>query len=164
MAGMLATMNEPAEQPADQPTPELTDEELAFLHSTFDLARQGEAAKLLALIEQGLPADLTDHKGDTLLILASYNGHNELARSLVERGATVDRLNDKGQSALTCAVFRQNAELTRFLLEAGADPRLGQQNALAVTEMFDLPAMRELIDGYLGNGNDGDTTPPAPVA
>src|SRR6185312_8950743 len=125
--GRLAVMNEPAEQPAvqpgdqpaDQPTPELTDEELAFLHSTFDLARQGEAAKLLALIEQGLPADLTDHKGDTLLILASYNGHNDLARALVERGATVDRLNDKGQSALTCAVFRQNAELTRFLLEAG---------------------------------------------
>lgn len=136
-------------EPADQPVPELTEEELAFLHSTFDLARQGEADKLLALIAEGLPADLTDHKGDTLLILASYNGHNDLARALVERGATIDRLNDKGQSALTCAVFRQNPELTRFLLDAGADPKLGAQNAVAVTEMFDLPAMRELIGEYL---------------
>lgn len=136
-------------EPADQPVPELTEEELAFLHSTFDLARQGEADKLLALIAEGLPADLTDHKGDTLLILASYNGHNDLARALVERGATIDRLNDKGQSALTCAVFRQNTELTRFLLDAGADPKLGAQNAVAVTEMFDLPAMRELIGEYL---------------
>lgn len=150
-------------EPADQPVPALTEEELAFLHSTFDLARQGEAEKLLALITEGLPADLTDHKGDTLLILASYNGHNDLARALVDRGATIDRLNDKGQSALTCAVFRQNTELTRFLLDAGADPKLGPQNALAVTEMFDLPAMRELIDEYLGNGNDGGTTPPPPV-
>ncbi|WP_343901045.1 ankyrin repeat domain-containing protein [Arthrobacter rhombi] len=136
-------------EPADQPVPELTEEELAFLHSTFDLARQGEADRLLALIAEGLPADLTDHKGDTLLILASYNGHNDLARALVERGATIDRLNDKGQSALTCAVFRQNTELTRFLLDAGADPKLGAQNAVAVTEMFDLPAMRELIGEYL---------------
>lgn len=136
-------------EPADQPVPELTEEELAFLHSTFDLARQGEADKLLALVAEGLPADLTDHKGDTLLILASYNGHNDLARALVERGATIDRLNDKGQSALTCAVFRQNTELTRFLLDAGADPKLGAQNAVAVTEMFDLPAMRELIGEYL---------------
>lgn len=136
-------------EPADQPVPELTEEELAFLHSTFDLARQGEADKLLALVAEGLPADLTDHKGDTLLILASYNGHNDLARALVERGATIDRLNDKGQSALTCAVFRQNTELTRFLLDAGADPKLGAQNAVAITEMFDLPAMRELIGEYL---------------
>ena len=135
-------------EPANQPVPELSDEELAFLHSTFDLARQGETEKLLALIGEGLPVDLTDHKGDSLLILASYSGHNDLARGLVERGATVDRLNDQGQSALTCAVFRQNAELTRFLLEAGADPTLGPQNALAVTDMFDLPAMRALIEEY----------------
>lgn len=135
-------------EPANQPVPELSDEELAFLHSTFDLARQGETEKLLALIGEGLPVDLTDHKGDSLLILASYSGHNDLARGLVERGATVDRLNDQGQSALTCTVFRQNAELSRFLLEAGADPKLGPQNAWAVTGMFDLPAMRALIEEY----------------
>ncbi|GAA1359069.1 ankyrin repeat domain-containing protein [Arthrobacter rhombi] len=148
-ASATAVKLENMTEPADQPVPELTEEELAFLHSTFDLARQGEADRLLALIAEGLPADLTDHKGDTLLILASYNGHNDLARALVERGATIDRLNDKGQSALTCAVFRQNTELTRFLLDAGADPKLGAQNAVAVTEMFDLPAMRELIGEYL---------------
>lgn len=139
-------------EPANQPVPELNDEELAFLHSTFDLARQGETEKLLALIGEGLPVDLTDHKGDSLLILASYSGHNDLARGLVERGATVDRLNDMGQSALTCAVFRQNAELTRFLLESGADPKLGPQNAWAVTEMFELPGMRELIEEYSSMG------------
>lgn len=126
--------------------PELSDEELAFLHSTFDMARNGETAKLLALVDQGLPANLADPKGDTLLILACYHGHNELARGLVERGADLGRLNDKGQSALTCAVFRQNEELTRYLLGQGADPRLGPQNALAVTEMFDLPAMRALLE------------------
>jgi ankyrin repeat protein len=130
-------------------TPDLSDEELAFLHSTFDLARNGEAEKLLALVDQGIPADLTDPKGDTLMILAAYNGHNALVQGLAERGADVNRLNDKGQGALTCAVFRQNEALARWLLENGADPRLGPQNALAVTDMFGLPDLRKVIEEYL---------------
>lgn len=128
---------------------ELTDAELAFLHSTFDMARNGEAEKLLALVSQGLPVDLTDPKGDTLLILAAYNDHDALVEGLADAGAELNRLNDRGQSALTCAVFRQNEALTRFLLGRGADPKAGAQNPLAVTEMFELPAMRTVIDEYL---------------
>jgi len=127
----------------------LTDDELAFLHSTFDMARNGEADRLLALVDQGLPADLTDAKGDTLMILAAYKDQDAIVRGLVERGADVNRLNDKGQGALTCAVFRQNEPLTRFLLEHGADPRLGAQNALAVTDMFGLPELKKVIEEYL---------------
>ena len=137
-----------AEGPDQTDAPELTDDELAFLHSTFDMARDGETEKLLALVGQGLPVDLTDPKGDTLLILAAYNGQNALVEGLVERGAEIDRLNDRGQSALTCAVFRQNEQLVRFLLSRGADPEAGPQNPLAVTEMFELPAMRRVIDEY----------------
>ena len=128
---------------------ELSDEELAFLHSLFDLSREGEKTKLMALIDQGIPVDLTDSKGDTLLILAAYNGHHDLAEALVAHGAEINRLNDKGQGALTCAVFRKNEPLTRFLLGKGADPKLGQQNALAVTEIFSLPEMRSVIEEYL---------------
>jgi ankyrin repeat protein len=128
---------------------QLTDDELAFLHSTFDMARNGETERLLALVDQGLPADLTDAKGDTLMILAAYKDQDAIVRGLVERGADVNRLNDKGQGALTCAVFRQNEPLTRFLLEHGADPRLGAQNALAVTDMFGLPELKKVIGEYL---------------
>lgn len=127
----------------------LTDEELAFLHSIFDLAREGAAEKLMAVIDQGIPVDLTDFKGDTLLILAAYNGHDAVAAGLLERGADINRLNDKGQGALTCAVFRKNEPLTRFLLQNGADPRLGAQNALAVTDMFGLPELKAVIEEYL---------------
>lgn len=127
----------------------LTDEELEFLHSIFDLAREGATEKLFAIIDQGIPADLTDSKGDTLMILAAYNGHEPIVAGLVERGADVNRLNDKGQGALTCAVFRKNEALTRYLLNHGADPKLGGQNALAVTEMFDLPEFKTIIEEFL---------------
>lgn len=127
----------------------LSDEELEFLNSIFDLARQGNTEKLMSLLDQGIPANLTDAKGDTLLILAAYNGRDETVAGLLERGADINRLNDKGQGALTCAVFRKNEPLTRTLLANGADPHLGAQNAVAVAHMFDLPGFKALIEEYL---------------
>ena len=34
------------------------------------------------MLEQGLPPNLGNHKGDSLLMLASYHGHAEAARLL----------------------------------------------------------------------------------
>lgn len=128
--------------------PQLTDEQLEFLNSMFDLARHGKTQALLSLIDQGIPVNLSNSKSDTLLILATYNDHADLVRGLLDREADVNRLNDRGQSALTCAVFLQNAETTRMLLDAGADPRHEGQNAYAVTEMFGLDSMRAVLDEH----------------
>ncbi|GAB3193270.1 ankyrin repeat domain-containing protein [Nesterenkonia suensis] len=127
--------------------PELTDEQVEFLNSMFDLARQGREEELLNLVDQGIPVNLANSKGDTLLILATYNNHASLVKGLLDRGADVDRLNDRGQSALTCAVFLQNEETVRMLLAAGADPRHEGQNPYAAIEMFGLDRMREVLDG-----------------
>lgn len=128
---------------------ELSDEDIAFLHSIFDLAREGNSEKLMLLVDQGIPGDLTDPKGNTLMILAAYNGHDDIVSGLIERKADLNRLNDKGQGALTCAVFRKNEPLVRQLLAGGADPLLGSQNALAVAKMFELPELAAVIEEYL---------------
>ncbi|MEW1982132.1 ankyrin repeat domain-containing protein [Citricoccus sp. NPDC079358] len=139
-----------ASQSDDQPTangaPELTDEELEFLHSLFDLARAGDEDHLLPILDQGVPVDLSNPKGDTLLILATYNNHPALVTALIERGADVHRLNGRGQSALSCAVFVQNEESVRALLAAGADPDEGPVSARAAVDMFGLDSMRALLD------------------
>ncbi|GAA5228850.1 ankyrin repeat domain-containing protein [Paeniglutamicibacter antarcticus] len=128
---------------------ELSDEDIAFLHSIFDLAREGNTEKLMLLVDQGIPGDLTDPKGNTLMILAAYNGHDDIVSGLIERKTDLNRLNDKGQGALTCAVFRKNEPLVRQLLSKGADPHLGSQNALAVAKMFELPELAAVIEEYL---------------
>lgn len=137
-----------AQDSAQDGPPELTDEQLEFLNSMFDLARAGRAEELLSLIDQGIPVNLTNSKGDSLLILAAYNDQAALVRGLLERGADVDRMNDRGQTALSCAVFRQNEEITQALLKAGADVDLGPQNAYAVIEMFGLENMRTVVDAH----------------
>ena len=42
-------------------------------HEMFDLARSGATERLSAYIDAGVPADLTDADGNTLLMLAAYH-------------------------------------------------------------------------------------------
>ena len=123
---------------------DLTDEELAFLQSAFELARAGDL-QLVAHVDAGLPVDLTNSAGDTLLILAAYHRHAELVRALLERGADHARVNDRGQTALAAAVFRQDEVVVGDLLRAGADPELGPRSAVAIATFFELPDMLALL-------------------
>ena len=126
-------------------TEHLTPDELAFLQSAFELAREGATDQLVQYFDQGLPVNLTNSSGDTLLILAAYHKHEELARALLERGADHSRVNDRGQTALAAAVFRQETGIVTALLDAGADPELGPKSAVAIAEFFDLPDMLALL-------------------
>jgi ankyrin repeat protein len=124
---------------------DLTPEELAFLQSAFELARNGDTAQLVEYVDAGLPVNLTNSSGDSLLILAAYHTHTELVRELLARGADHARVNDRGQTALAAAVFRQHAEIVTTLLDAGADPDHGPKSAVAIATFFDLPEMQALL-------------------
>ncbi len=112
----------------------------------FDLARQGQGEVLAAYVDAGVPVDLTNSAGDTLLVLAAYYGHGDTVAALLERGADHARINDKGQTALAAAVFKQAEDAVRHLLAAGADPDLGEMTARMTADFFGLTAMTELLD------------------
>lgn len=128
-----------------QNSPEFTQDELDFLNRVFDLAREGEAEQLATLLDQGVPVNLTDAKGDTLLILAAYREQPEIVSLLLERGADVDRVNDRGQTALVSAVFRNRQDIAASLLDAGADASLGSQTPAAVAEFFGIDEMKDFL-------------------
>ena len=136
---------EPNPENAPDAAPELDDREIEALNAVFDLAREGRAEELEALLDQGLPVNLTNAKGDTLLILAAYREQPDVVHALLQRGADLDRLNDRGQTALVSAVFRNNALITRMLIDAGADASLGSQTPAAVAAFFGLEDMSELL-------------------
>ncbi|MFG1869786.1 ankyrin repeat domain-containing protein [Micromonospora arborensis] len=126
-------------------TDDLDAETLAFAHRMFDLARSGSTEALAAQLDAGLPVNLTNDKGDTLLILAAYHSHPATVVALLSRGADHSRANDRGQTALAAAVFRSSTEAVRALLAAGADPAHGNPSALDTAAFFDLPAMTQLL-------------------
>jgi ankyrin repeat protein len=119
---------------------------IALARKVFDLAREGLTDELAEYVDAGVPVNLTNDKGDTLLILAAYHGHPETVGALLARGADHGRANDRGQTALAAAVFKQSAATVSRLLAAGADPDAGGPSARATAVFFELPAMVELLD------------------
>ena len=79
-------------------------EELQVL--ALDFARVGKTQDLKAMLEAGMSVNLTDHKGNTLLMLSSYNGNFETTKMLLEYGAEVDKKNDRGQTPLAGVCFK----------------------------------------------------------
>ncbi|HEU4331352.1 MAG TPA: ankyrin repeat domain-containing protein [Lapillicoccus sp.] len=126
--------------------PELSDEQIEFLNSVFDLVRAGETSRVAAYIDGGVPANLTNANGDTLLLLAAYHEHADLVRALLARDADPNRVNGRGQTALVAAVFRQNLGVVEALLAAGADPTLGSPDARATAAYFQLPIMTAVLN------------------
>jgi uncharacterized protein len=109
-----------------------------------DLARNGDAAGLGALLKGGQAVDARDAKGNTLLMLASYHGRAEVVKLLLNSGATVDLRNDKGQTPLGGVAFKGYVEIATLLLDAGADP-LADQGGSTPADFATLAGKTEIL-------------------
>jgi uncharacterized protein len=120
----------------DSPGRTLDAEVLDLASRLFDMARSGDAATLAAYLDAGVPVNLTNTNGDTLVMLAAYYGHESTFAALIERGADVDRHNNRGQTPLAGAVFKNDTTIIELLLEANADPLAGSPSALETARFF----------------------------
>ena len=102
----------------------------------FELARDGDADGLAAQLDAGVPVNLANDNGDTLLMLAAYHGHEDAVRALLSRGADPRMETANGQTPLAAAVFKKQPGIVRALLDAGADPRAGRPSAIEAARMF----------------------------
>jgi ankyrin repeat protein len=130
----------------ETPDAEIDPALLELWAKVFGFARAGETENLVAYVDAGIPANLTNDKGDTLVMLAAYHGHAETVAALLERGAEPDRLNDRGQSPLAGAVFKGEPEVVKALLDGGADPAAGQPSAIDTARMFGNQELLALLE------------------
>ena len=142
------------DKPVDQQR-QMTPEEAAdFAEQVFNKAREGDAAMLAALLSKGLPPNLRNHKGDTLLMLASYHGHVEAVKVLLEHNADPEIRNDNGQSPIAGAAFKGDLETVKALVEGGAQVEgasFDGRTALMMAAMFNRV---EIIDYLISKGAD----------
>jgi uncharacterized protein len=129
------------------PEPQPDDEVIAFATKLFGLAREGEAEQLAAYVDAGVDPNLSNHKGDSLVMLAAYHGHAAAVAALLERGADPNRPNDHGQTPLAGAVFKDEPDIISALVAGGADPEAGQPSAVATAQMFERPDLLALLRG-----------------
>ena len=141
-------MTDPAHQSEHaQQEPEPNSEMLEFAAKIFNLAREGDAATLAAYVDAGVPVNLSNDKGDTLVMLAAYHGHPQTVSALLARGADPGRPNDRGQTPLAGAVFKSEREVVKELLDGGADPAAGTPSALDTARMFGAEDLVALFEG-----------------
>ncbi len=87
-----------------------------------EAARQGDLARVDALLAAGVPVDAAARHGQTALYYAAERGHLEVVRRLVERGADVNATERFfGWAPLVMALQNGHLEIARFLLGKGAD-------------------------------------------
>jgi ankyrin repeat protein len=125
-----------ADNVIDDPKDGLDTEVLDLASRLFDWARSGDDAMLTAYVDAGVPVNLTNTNGDTLVMLASYYGHDPAVAALIARGADVDRRNNRGQTPLAGAVFKNDTTIIELLLSADADPLAGSPSALETARFF----------------------------
>lgn len=127
--------------------PEPDDDVVELATRLFAMARSGETDRLVAYVDAGVSPDLSNHKGDSLVMLAAYHGHAATVQALLHRGADPNRRNDRGQTPLAGAVFKGEREVMAALLAAGADPEAGQPSATATARVFERADLLALLHG-----------------
>ena len=115
---------------------QLPPEAIDLATKLFDFAREGKTPELRQYISAGIPVNLTNHKGDTLLMLASYYGNLETVDMLLVNDADTNVLNERGQSPIAGAVFKGYDDIVEALFEKGADLYAGHPNAVDSAKMF----------------------------
>jgi len=130
--------------------PALDEDTLRMARQVFQWVRAGDLEELQPLLDMGLPPNLRNENGDSLLMLAAYHGHAPLVHALLRAGADPALANDRGQVPLAAAAFKGDLEVLRALLDGGAavdghgpDGR----TALFTAAMFNrLDVLRLLLD------------------
>lgn len=120
---------------------EITQEEkerfLELQQMSFELARNGDIETLESMLKAGLDSNLTNTKGNSLLMLAAYNGNYETSKMLIKYGADVNSVNDQGHAILAGVSFKGYLDIVKLLIENGAevDNRLSK-SPLMFASMF----------------------------
>ncbi len=133
---------------------DIDDDILALLQRAFEYARTGATAGLCALIDAGAPANLANQRGDSLLMLAAYHGHEETVEALLRRGADPELTGDRGQTPLAGAAFHGDRAMVELLARHGADVNARDpqgRTPLMFAAMFDRA---EAVDALLALGAD----------
>ncbi|MDU7693465.1 MAG: ankyrin repeat domain-containing protein [Helicobacter sp.] len=128
-----------------QLTPDEAQKMEEFVQLSFDFARQNDVESLKIMLDHGLSVNLANHRGDTLLMLASYNNAIESVRLLLDYGANIDLVNNRNQTPLSGALFKGYDEVCFLLIERGANIHTGTPSSLNCAIMFNRKKILDLM-------------------
>jgi uncharacterized protein len=82
--------------------------------------KKGDVVGIRHFLDSGGDANLSNHLGWSLLMLAALEGNTAIGGELVERGAELDRRNKFGDTALSLAAHTGHPGFVELLVRSGA--------------------------------------------
>ena len=106
--------------------------------------KTGDTESVVELLDEGVPVDIKDDEGLSLLHWAAQGGHVTTMRLLIRRGCNVDSVDDKGITPLHLAAAMGQTKSVRELIRKRASKSL-------VVRSFDALSHQAAFEGRNGN-------------
>ena len=120
----------------------------------FVSAKKGHLEAVNQILRKKLVQDLNqaNQHGDTALICAIKEGHEEIVSLLLERGANPNQADKNGDKPLVWALPKGNKGIFESLLKRGANPNEAYKNGNAVLTWALLMGHKGIVELLLDNG------------
>jgi len=119
-----------------------------------EAAKDGDYSKVVELLASGLDPN-RKHSGQTPLIYACENGHDQIAQVLLDNGAYVDARDRYGQTALHWCARNGQGRCAQLLVSRGADTtiesRLGETPVSIARQRVNLDVTRAILHKMTGD-------------
>jgi ankyrin repeat protein len=97
----------------------------------FSYGRHERYADIERLLDRGIPINVRDEYGNTLLTVACQNGSKRVAKIVLRRGADINSRNHKGNTPLHyCYHYGYGDTLGQYLMSKGADASVRNNSGL----------------------------------
>ncbi len=90
-------------------------------------AATGDLSTVKALVEHGVPVDITNREGKTGLHTAAVEGQTKVIDFLISKGANVNAIDRWGDSPLEIAISEKHNEAAKLLTDNGAQRIRGDE-------------------------------------
>ena len=121
----------------------------ADLPPLIEAVKQGDAAKVRALIDQGVDVSEAEKDGTTALHWAAHLGDATSAALLINAGVDPKAVTRNGATAYALACSKGHAEVIELFIEAGEDPNAvltGEPAIMKVARAGNAAAVRVLLE------------------
>jgi hypothetical protein len=101
----------------------------------FSYARHSRLEEVENLLDRGVPVNVRDQFGNTILNISCQNGHKRIMKCALRRGADMNVQNYRGNSPLHfCFKYGFGATLGAYLIGKGADVSIRNTDGQTCTE------------------------------
>eukprot|EP00731_Ephydatia_muelleri_P008665 Em0004g1003a len=108
-------------------------------------AMKGDAAAVVALVEQGADCHAKDNAGWTPLHEACNFGHMEVVKILLDNGVSVNTPGFENSVPLHDAVINNHVQVVELLISSGANPNARNSNGLTPLDLASTEAIRNAL-------------------